>query len=162
MIWKKAFKYPVLIIGIILFGLYIFDPKTKEFWRKYNRRFIPSTCDALVSRSASKADTTWSFDCPGIQLLVVKIPYESQPNEKYPVTRVNMYKLLANSLVNLSKITNPETMENLQLLKVIVENPRLNILAKTDGEAIVGFLKFKTQEDIAAHLKLTVKTQEFK
>jgi hypothetical protein len=161
MLGKKLLRYPVLIIGIILFGIYVTDPKTADYWRKYNRRFIPSTCDAIVSRTAPKVDKTWSLECPGTQLLIVKIPYESKTGEKFPIIRKNMYKLLANSLVRLSQISNPEAMQNLAHLKLVIENPRLKILAKTDGEAVNQFLKIKYQVDIADHLKLTVKIKEF-
>jgi hypothetical protein len=161
MLGKKLLKYPVLIIGIILFGIYVTDPKTADYWRKYNRRFIPSTCDAIESRISDKVDKTWSLDCPGTQLLIIKLPYESKLAEKFPSIRRNMYKLLANSLVKLSQVSNPEAMQNLGHLKMVIEHPRLKILAKTDGEAINQFLKLKYQVDIADHLKLTVKIKEF-
>ncbi len=162
MIWKKAFKYPVLIIGIVLFGLYLNDPKTSEYWAKQSRRFIPSTCDALVDRTAPRAPKAWHFNCPGTQLLILRISYEAPADEKFPMTRQKMYKLLANSLVKLAQISNPETMENLINLKVIVENKRINILAKTDGSAVVKFLKLAGKDQIAEHLKLTVRTKEFR
>lgn len=162
MIWKKALKYPVLIIGIVLFVLYLLDPKTSEYWSKHSRRFIPSTCDALVDRTEPKADDEWSFYCPGTQLLIIKIPTTVSEDEKFPETRVRMYKQLANSLVKLAQISNPETMEHLQNIKVILEHPRLKILAKTDGNAINKFLGMSDQEKIAEHLKLTVKIKEFR
>ena len=162
MIWRKAFKYPVLIIGIVLFGLYLNDPKTSIYWQKQSRRFIPSTCDALVSRTKSKVPSEWNLNCPGTQLLIIRIPYESANSEKFPITRVNMYKLLANSLVKLAQISNPETMENLGNLKLILENKRLKILARTDGSAVTKFLKLSGKEDISEHLRLTVKTKEFR
>ena len=162
MILRKALKYPVLIIGIVLFVLYLLDPKTSEYWSKQGRRFIPSTCDALVDRTEPKASDDWSFSCPGTQLLILKIPVEEIDDEKFPATRIRMYKFLANSLVKLSQISNPETMEYLQNIKVILEHPRLKILAKTDGNAVNKFINMNDQEKIAEHLKLTVRIKEFR
>lgn len=162
MIFRKALKYPVLIIGIIFFTLYLLDPKTSEYWSKHSRRFIPSTCDALVDRAEPKADEDWSFSCPGTQLLILKIPVSEIKDEKFPATRVRAYKLLANSLVKLSQISNPETMEFLQNIKVILEHSRLKVLAKTDGNAVNKFIGMTDQDKIAEHLKLTVKIKEFR
>ena len=160
MIWQKAFKYPVLIIGIILFTLYIMDPKTSKYWKKQSRRFIPSTCDALMDRSEKKGPENWSWECPGTQLLIIKVEY-NDAGEKFPEIRKNLYKQLANSLVKLAQITNPETMPNLLNLKMIIENPRLKILAKTDGAAVEALLRMNTPDLVAEHLKLTVKVKEF-
>lgn len=162
MIWRKALKYPVLIIGIVLFVLYLLDPKTSEYWSKHSRRFIPSTCDALVDRTEPRADDSWSFDCPGTQLLIIKIPVEEISEEKFPQTRVRIFKQLANSLVVLAQISNPETMEHLQNIKMLLEHPRLKVLAKTDGNAVNKLLELKDKEKIAEHLKLTVKIKEFR
>lgn len=162
MIWRKALKYPVLVIGIILFVLYLLDPKTSEYWSKQSRRFIPSTCDALVDRTEPRADKEWNFNCPGTQLLIIKIPVELEGEEKFPEIRKAMYKKLANSIVKLSQISNPETMEYLENIKIILEHPRLKILAKTDGNAVNKFLKITDKTKIAEHLKLTVKIKEFR
>jgi len=162
MIWKNALKYPVLITGIIMFALFLSDPKTQEYWEKQKRKYIPSNCDAIVSRSAHKADKSWSFECPGTELLIVKIPYEERDGDKFPQTRKKMYKTLANSLMTLSRITNPETMEKLKVLKVLIESDRLKIMGKTDGEAVVQYKDKKGHADFSEHLKLTVKIKEFR
>jgi len=53
-------------------------------------------------------------------------------------------------------------MENLDNLKLILESERLKVLARTDGSAVTRFLKLSGKEDIAEHLRLTVKTKEFR
>jgi hypothetical protein len=161
MIWKNTMKYPVLAIGVILFGLFITDPKTKKFWENSKRRFIPSTCDAVKDRVEIKSPQTWELECPGTQLLIIKIQHDPA-GRNLQVLRSQMYKNLANSYANLARFSNPETLSYLKFIELIVEHPRLTIRSKTDGQAVVEMLKLKTQSDIANHLKLTVKVRETK
>ena len=81
MIWKNALKYPVLVIGLVLFTLFLMDPKTAIWWDKQMRRYIPSTCDAIVDRSGKKLDQSWELECPGTKLLLITIPYEEKEGE---------------------------------------------------------------------------------
>lgn len=159
MIWKKTLKYPVLVVGVILFALFLSDPKTAEWWEKSQRRFIPSTCDAVKDRVAPKAPESWSLSCPTIHLLVVNIEHNTADSGLL-VLRPQMYKHLANSLSALAKYSNIETLEFLKSVEIIIEHPRLSIRSKTDGEAVAQILKLKSQQEIAQHLKLTVKVKE--
>lgn len=148
MIWKKALKYPVLIMGIIMFGVYVSDTKTKHYWKKWKTRYIPNKCDTVVERAAPKAPDNWTFHCPETQLLLIRIPYKEKPEDKFPVTRTKMYRLLANSVEELSFISNPEAINHLKTIKFNLKSDRLQILGKTDGEAIVEIRKFLYEYDI--------------
>lgn len=159
MIWKNALKYPVLVIGLVLFVLFITDPKTKKYWEKSQRRFIPSTCDAVMDRVEPKAPNNWKFDCPGTQLLIINI--SSKDIKNAPNYRVLMYRSLANSLKKLAEYSNIETLEYLKNIEMILTHPKLTIKSKTDGQAVAGLIKLSDQADIARHLKLTVKVKEF-
>ncbi len=55
MIWKNAMKYPMLVVGIALFVIYLSMPETKRFWEKHFNRFVPNTCSAILDRIAKKA-----------------------------------------------------------------------------------------------------------
>jgi hypothetical protein len=161
MIWKGTLKYPVLIIGIILFGLYLNDPKTKQFWSKYSGRYIPNTCRAVMDRVEVKAPDYWSFECPGTQLL--KITIQSQNVEtKQPLIRQAIYKELANAYKTLGRFSNPETLEYLKNIEISVVHTRLSVKSKTDGQAVVQMISKVSPTEIANHLKLTVKVKEFK
>jgi hypothetical protein len=159
MIWKNTMKYPVLAIGVILFALFLNDPKTEKFWKNSKRRFIPSTCDAVKDRVEIKSPQTWELECPGTQLLIVKIQHDPAARS-LKVLRSQMYKNLANSYANLGRFSNLETLSYLKFIELIVVHPKLTIRSKTDGQAIVEMAKLKTQSDIANHLKLTVKVKE--
>lgn len=160
MIWKNAFKYPVLAIGVLFFVIYLLDPKTKEFWGSKQSRFIPNTCEAILDRLRPNAPKDWDLNCPGTSRLVLKVPYAGDPKDQKN-QRSQMYKLLANTLVSLGKMTNKETMEYMQVVEVYIMHDLFSIKSKTDGTAVVEIARKKTNEDIANHLKLTVKVKEF-
>ncbi len=151
-------KYPMLVVGIALFVIYLSMPETKRFWEKHFNRFVPNTCSAILDRIAKKAPTNWSLECPGTVRLVVDIQSEIIPNQKN--LRQGLYKELANNLLKLSQISNLETLENLKVIEMNLMSSQKNIHAKTDGEALVELSKKRSQKAIAQHLKLTVKVKE--
>lgn len=152
-------KYPVLIVGIIFFAIFVTSPKTKDFWRKINRRNIPSTCDAVKDRVEKKAPSTWSFDCPTTQFLIIDIQH-NPADRNYLKLRQEMYKELANSYVKLGNLSNKETLNYLPKIHMKLIHPSLSINSQTDGQAVVELTKKKSQQDIATHLKLTVTIKE--
>ncbi len=159
MLWKNTLKYPVLMIGIILFGLYLCDPNTERFWRNHKRRFIPSTCDAVMDRIIPKALVNWELDCPGTQNLFITVTHD-KADRNINLLRQDMYKELANTYVNISRFSNPETLKNLRFVNVIIVHPKLKIHSKTDGQAVTELRFKKARKEIAKHLKLTVKVKE--
>ena len=159
MFWKKALKYPVLIVGIVLFALYITNPKTKEYWANYDRRFIPSTCDALKDRMEKQLPDNWNLKCPGTQLLKVEVKSELR-KDKYPIVRSSLYQELANSYIEIGRVANPETLSNLKNLELKIVHPQLIINSKTDGQAVVELRSKRGPEEVKNHLKLTVKVKE--
>lgn len=158
MIWSKAMKYPVLIMGIIMFTLFISNGRTQNWWQKAKRRFIPSTCDSLLTRLNPKVPKSWKMSCPTIDLLILE--YEHKKKSPIDEMRVEMYKKTANIIVQFSKMANPETLEDLQAFRLIIKTSRLEILSQTDGEAMIAFRKLEGKQKIAEHLKLTVKVKE--
>ena len=158
MIWSKAMKYPVLMMGIIMFTLYVTDAKTQSWWEKAKRRFVPSTCDSLVTRMEDKVPKSWKMSCPTVNLLILEYKYES--SENLNTVRIKMYKNIANILVQFAKLANPETLEDLKAFRLKMITDKIDIAAQTDGEAMIAFTKLKTQKQIAEHLKLTVKVKE--
>lgn len=159
MIWRKALKYPVLIIGIIFFGIYLSDVNTKNWWRKVTRRYKPSTCDVTLDRVQPKAPDNWSFECETLQLLIVTIDFKERKGNKLSL-RQEMYRELANGLVKLGNYSNLETMYFLKKIKMNIVHPGLEVHSLTTGKSIVDLVKLKDSKSIARHLKMTVKIKE--
>lgn len=163
MIWQRALKNPVLIIGIVLFGIAMSSPKTKEYLAKQKRRFKPTSCDVLKRRIDHKKDAKWTLSCPGedgSQGLQMDVEYSGESDEMRVIRR-NMYRQIANNFVAFSHIANPESLVYLKKFKMIIHHDKIDITAATDGQAIVEFANLTGTKAIAAHLKLTVKVKEF-
>lgn len=186
MIWKHAMKYPVLVVGIILFVLFLTNPKTKEYWGNHTKRFIPNTCEAVKDRfykfrnrtihqetdKLSKKEqkklhlllsniSAWELECPGTQLLKLTV-MSRLPSLQKKTLKSSMLKELANTfyILGYEKNANHETLEKLKYVEVTLKHPMLTLHAKTDGLAVVEISRKKSPKDIAQHLKLTVKIKE--
>jgi hypothetical protein len=160
MIWRNVMKYPVLIMGVIMFLIFINQETTKVWWEnKVMRRFIPSTCDAVKDRVDVKAPKEWKMECPGTQLLVITIDF-SPTAKGLNEQRILMYKHLANTLSELAHHAHGETLEYLKNIKVILKHKSLHITSMTDGQAVSKFTILKEEKEILEHLKLTVKVGE--
>ena len=161
MIWKKALKYPVLIIGITFFGIFLSNTETKDYWRKVSRRYTPSTCDVTKDRVSPKAPSNWSFECVTTQLLIVNIDYKNKKQHNLSL-RKEMFRELANSLVKLGNYSNLETLNFLKKIKLNLIHEKLTIESVTNGNAVVDLVKLSDPISIARHLKLTVKIKEIR
>jgi hypothetical protein len=159
MIWQQALKYPMLVIGIILFSLFIMDENTSKWWNSFSTRFIPSTCNAVKERIAPKAPNNWTIECPGTELLILNVSQNKQ-SPSTAMLRKYLYRELANTYVNFAKFSNPETLSQLQNLKVNIDHPQMKIESISDGEAVVKFITMKDQNMIIRHLGATVKVKE--
>lgn len=159
MIWKNALKYPMLVVGIVLFIIFLNSPTTKDYWNKHTQRFIPNACTAIESRIAKKIPSNWSIDCPGTVRLILNVNFNKKPKKKASL-RSLLYRELANSYVLLGKVSNPETMANIKVIEINIIHKDVKIISKSDGQAVVELREKRTQRDIANHLKLTVRTKE--
>mgnify|MGYP003682595971 CR=1 FL=1 len=159
MIWKNALKYPMLIIGIVLFIIFLNSPTTKDYWRKHTQRFTPNACTAIESRISKKMPSNWNIECPGTVRLILNVEFNKTAKSQGAI-RTLVYRELANTYMLLANISNPETMENIQVIEVKLKHKSLEVHSKSDGQAVVELKGKKTQKDIANHLKLTVTTKE--
>ncbi len=150
-------KYPILAVGVVLFTLYITNPKTKEYWENHANKFVPNSCEAVKERILKKESKRWKMECPGTVRLIVKVDLTKRSKQ---MNLSAQYRELANTLVNLGKLSNPETMSYLKVVEVYISAGSKEIKAITNGQALVELAQKKSQDAIAEHLRMTVKTQE--
>ncbi len=163
MIWNKAMKYPVLMVGIIFFGIFISSPKTKEFLKKYSQSRVPNTCLAVLNRVSKKAPKGWELECPKEWLLQISIKHQSKKTNLLSV-RPEMYKALANYHVLLMQLSNLETLHHLGMVEFKLIHPELTVISQTEGSSVARMSKInlKNPKHIAFHLKTTVNTKEIR
>jgi hypothetical protein len=162
-------------MGVVMFGIFISQDTTKIWWDKTKARYIPSTCKSVQERVMKKAPNDWKLDCRSTNFLIVTIKFNKELKEK-KLLRVAMYRQIANlykefaAFANIplnyaeegkAKVYNEiETLERLENIQLILEHSTLKITTQSDGQAVAKFLNLKRPEDIANHLKLTVKVSE--
>jgi translation initiation factor 2B subunit (eIF-2B alpha/beta/delta family) len=175
MFTKNIMKFPVLIMGLVMFGIFVSQDTTKIWWDKVKVRYIPSTCKSIQERVIKKSPDKWNLECKSIDFLIVTIPFDKELKKKN-MLRVAMYRQIANLYKDLARFANTplhyiedgkqktyneiETLERLQNIQLVLEHPTLKIITQSDGQAVAKFLKLRRPEDIANHLKLTVKVGE--
>ena len=172
---KNLMKYPALVMGLIMFGIFLSQESTHKWWKNQKRRFIPSTCDAVMNRVKPNAPSSWKISCPTTQHLTINISTFSNVPYSQKL-RSDLYKQLANMYSKLAHYANKklpyvekgkqkvyndiETLERLGYISIVIEHPNLVITSKSDGMAVSRYIRFKTAKQIAQHLKLTVKVSE--
>lgn len=159
MFWKGAMKYPVLIAGLIMFTVFVLDPSTKRWWEKVQGRYIPSTCRALGDRIEPKAPSEWTIECPSVSRLALTVEFDKD-FKTLTELRTNIYRSMANNLKSFALIANPETLQNLSTMEILVVNDRIEVWGVTDGQAMVELRSKNSQKEMAEHLELTVKVKE--
>ena len=159
MIWQNLMKKPMLILGILLFVLFLNQDTTKRWWANYGHRFIPNTCMSVKERVENKMPDNWEIECPGTEKLILTITSDIKgPVDKK--LRSLLYKQLANSYVTFVNLSNLETLEMLQQLNIKIAHPKLTIYSQAQGKDVIRFSELKRQEDIALHLKGAVRVKE--
>jgi len=174
---KGIMKYPVLVMGVILFAIFLSQDTTKKWWNLQKRRFTPSTCDAVKDKVNKTSPSNWSIECPTIQLLILTVDFDEKAKD-FRSQRIMMYRQLANIYSKFAHIANTrldyiedgkqkhyneiESLERLEAVRIILKNEQLLITSQSDGQAVSKFIKLKRPEQISEHLKLTVKVSEKK
>lgn len=174
---KNAMKYPVLVMGVIMFVIFISQESTQKWLSSYKRRIIPSTCDSVKDRVNGKAPGNWKMECPSTQFLLLTVEFGEKAKD-FKSQRIMMYRELANIYSKFAYYANIrmdyiednkqkhydeiETLERLRDIRIILKNDQLVITSQSDGQAVAKFINLKRQEQIAQHLKLTVKVSEEK
>jgi hypothetical protein len=174
---RNTMKYPVLVMGLIMFGIFLSQESTQKWWTKQMSRYKPSTCLAVKDRVAKKAPSSWSMECENTSFLRLTIDFNKELKNPKDI-RIVMYRELANIYAqfannaniplkyvedNKVKVYNEiETLEHLQVIQIIMKSKKLEIISQSEGQAVAKFIGLKRKSDIAEHLKLTVKVSEKK
>ena len=149
---------PVLMIGIILFGLFIHQVATKEQWSIFkNEKLLSSTCRAALVRIDKHIPGNWKTECEGNNLAVI-IQEDIKTDEKN--LQMVMYRQLANHMTHLAKISQIDMVEKLMFVRFKLIHPELTINAVTEGQYIVKLATLEDPELIRSHFKSTVQVQE--
>ncbi|HXH32317.1 MAG TPA: hypothetical protein VNJ01_16070 [Bacteriovoracaceae bacterium] len=152
-------KKPILAIGIILFGLFLYQLNSKEKWGLFhNEKLIPTSCRAALVRIEKKTPENWTLFCEGNNLAVEihEVLTPPDPDNIKPY----MYRQLANHMSFIARASQVDILEKVFFVRFKLKHPKLELNAVTEGKFIVKLANLETPEHIMSHLKSTVQVKE--
>lgn len=157
MILKTLMKNPILMIGLILFGLFIHQVTSKEdlgFLR--SKRFDTSPCRAALVRIEKHVPGNWKTECEGNNLAVIIKELEKSEDN----IRILLYRQLANHMSFIAKVAMSDLLEKIDFVRFKLIHDELTINAVTEGKYIVKLATLEDPDLIRGHLQSTVQVQE--
>jgi hypothetical protein len=159
MLWNSLMKNPVLAIGIILFGLFISQVATKEKWGIfYNEKLRSTSCHAALVKIEKRIPANWKMFCEGnnlaVEIVEVAIPENATNLQSL------MYRQLANHMSFVARVSHPDILEKVYIVRFRLTHPKMVINAVTEGKYIVKLVSLDNPEHIMTHLKSTVQVKE--
>ena len=156
MLWNSLMKKPILMIGIIMFSLFLYQLASKEKWGIFaNNKLIPTSCKGVLVGLEKRIPQNWKVFCEGNNLAVeikeIAIP-ENADNLKSL-----MYRQLANHMSHVARIS---AVDKVLFVRFHVVHPKITIDAVTEGKYIVKLATLENAEHIMTHLKTTVQVKE--
>jgi hypothetical protein len=159
MLWNSLMKNPVLTLGIILFGMFIYQVASKEKWGIFhNEKLLSTSCRAVVIQVEKRIPANWKTFCEGNNLAVeineVAVPPKAAHLEAL------MYRQLANHMSFIAKATHADMLEKVNFVRFRLTHEQMEINAVTEGKFIVKLATLETPEHIMTHLKSTVQVKK--
>lgn len=150
---------PILAIGLLMFGLFVFQVSNKHKWGIFhNDKLIATSCKALIVRLEKKIPANWKAYCEGNNL-AVEIEEIAIP-EKASNLRSLMYRQLANHMAFVARNSHSDILEKIFFVRFKVTHPKMTINAVTEGKFIIKLATLETSEHIMTHLQSTVQVKE--
>jgi hypothetical protein len=159
MLWNSLMKKPILVMGIIMFSLFLIQVARKEKWGIfYNEKLIPTSCKGVLVGLEKRIPANWKTYCEGNNL-AIEIDEIAIP-EKANNLQTLMYRQLANHMAHVARISAVDILEKVMFVRFHLVHPKMTIDAVTEGKFIVKLATLENSEHIMTHLKSTVQVKE--
>ncbi|MFZ4712265.1 MAG: hypothetical protein ACOYL6_01020 [Bacteriovoracaceae bacterium] len=152
-------KNPVLVMGILMFGIFLMTINKKQSFMTREKMY-PTSCRAVLVKLEKRLPATWKATCNENDL---RVETESTiNNDNLDLLRQGLYLELANNLVLMTRNCPIDSLSNVRGVKVTLNHPQFKIEAYTKGSDVVKFATMNEKQFILQHLKATVKVNETK
>ncbi len=159
MLWNSLMKKPVLTLGIILFGMFLYQVASKEQWGIFaNQKLMSTTCKAVVIQVEKRIPANWKVFCEGNNLAVEIVEVAIPP--KAANLDALMYRQLANHMSFIARVSHADMLEKVNFVRFRLSHEKTEINAVTEGKFIVKLATLETPEHIMTHLKSTVQVKQ--
>lgn len=163
MIAKSLMKNPILMVGILLMSIFLFQLRDQGFFKKRASSMLPTSCKAVKVRLDKYFHKTWKIECLENNLSL-EIPVDekvvSHKLTDTKILRAQMYKALANSYISVSKYAPQESLERTMIISVRLVHPNMTLNSISEGKHVYNLKNMKNFKNISAHIKQTIQVQE--
>jgi hypothetical protein len=160
--FKFMMKNPVLMIGILLMTIFLFQLSEKGFFGN-RARLMPSSCKSVLVKLDRRIPENWSTFCEGKTFNNLVVEIES-PLDKEKFTRdklrAALYRNLANDMILIAKNSPSDNLERTDFVRIKVRHPEAEINALTQGRYIIKLATLSDLKLISEHIKTTVQVSE--
>ena len=163
---KSLMKNPVLVIGVLMMFIFLYQTGKKlNWWEQRRKKLMPSSCQAVLVKLERRIPANWHADCEGQTYnnlaVEIKYPQESDaPKEPLQKVRALLYREMANDLISVAKNSPDENLERTNIVRMKLMHPQMEINAITEGRFITKLKTLTDKSLIAQHLKVTVQVRE--
>jgi hypothetical protein len=159
MFWNSLMKKPILVMGIIMFSLFLYNVSRKKPWGIFhNDKFTSTSCSGALVRLEKKVPENWKVFCEGNNLAVEINEIAIPP--KAANIKLLMYRQLANHMAYVARLATTDILEKVLFVRFRLTHPDLIINAVTEGKYIVKLATLENPDHIMTHLKSTVQVKE--
>lgn len=150
---------PVLAIGILMFGLFLYQVATDQKWSVFqNSKLVSTSCKAVTIKLEKAIPANWKVYCEGNNL-AVEIQEIAIPPGATNIKAL-MYRQLANHMSFVARSSHSDILEKVFFVRFKIVHPKMIINAMTEGKFIVKLATLESPEHIMTHLKATVQVKE--
>lgn len=161
MLWNSLMKKPMLILGILMFGIFLYDYNLRKqgkggiFERKSFKTWSCRPIEIKIEQLGLPSG--WEMECNKSNMkFTIHLKEEVTPN----TVKSYMYRELANSLVWIAKKSPSDSLERVLVIHTEIHTPLLRINAITEGKDLQLFKKANSQDQIKSLLRSTVQVKE--
>lgn len=155
---KKLMKNPILMVGILMMVIFLFQLQKKGYFAK---RYVPTSCKSVLVMLEKRAPATWEVKCEENNLavkIIKDLSVKEMKNEK--LYKTVLYRELANDLIFVAKNSLNESLERVFFVRIHLTSQKMNIDALTEGKFLSKLATINKPRFIAEHLHATVQTKE--
>src|SRR5688572_8088738 len=126
MLWNSLMKKPILMMGIIMFSLFLYQVASKEKWGIFaNEKLISTSCKGVLVGLEKRIPQNWKVFCEGnnlaVEIVEVAIP------EKASNLKSLLYRQLANHMAHVAQISAVDILEKVLFVRFRLSHPRMEI-----------------------------------
>jgi hypothetical protein len=164
MLWNSLLKSPMLVLGILMMGIFLYElknPKTTPWF--YRDKLIPSSCRNVEFQLNKHIPANWKLSCDNenLKIDIHKDMWDLKQAPEINQLKILMYRDLANNLKFIADHAPSESLSNVLIVRIEMGHARMHIAAITEGKFLAQLKNLKTSDFIRDHLKSTVSIKEF-